>query len=261
MPATDSTAAVEAVFRIEFPRVVAALARACGGDLGLAEELAQDSLVDALRQWPSEGTPRNPGAWLTAVGKRKAIDRFRRDRVLASKYIEVGRALEVGASGVGVGGVGDVGVGAVGGGVLGDGDGAFDDEIEDDRLRLIFVACHPVLSVPARVALTLRLVGGLTVPEIARAYLDPEATVAQRIGRAKKTIAQAGVPFEVPIGEDPRRASAPCSKSSISSTTRATPPPRARTGCAPSSAPRRCGSGEGWPRWPPTRPRCTAWSR
>jgi predicted RNA polymerase sigma factor len=176
---------VEAVFRIEFPRVVAALARATGGDLGLAEELAQDSLVDALRQWPLEGMPRNPGAWLTAVGKRKAIDRFRRDRVLAAKYAEVGRALEAGSSGLG-----------------GEVDGAFDDEIEDDRLRLIFVACHPVLAVPARVALTLRLVGGLTVPEIARAYLDAEATVAQRIVRAKKTIAQAGVPFEVPVGQD-----------------------------------------------------------
>src|SRR5580704_17691260 len=105
MSATDSTAAVEAVFRIEFPRVVAALARATGGDLGLAEELAQDSLVDALRQWPSEGTPRNPGAWLTAVGKRKAIDRFWRDRVLAAKYAEVGRGLVVGSVGVGAGAV------------------------------------------------------------------------------------------------------------------------------------------------------------
>ncbi|HWD54853.1 MAG TPA: RNA polymerase sigma factor [Acidimicrobiales bacterium] len=200
MSATDSTAAVEAVFRIEFPRVVAALARACGGDLGLAEDLAQDSLVDALRQWPSEGTPRNPGAWLTAVGKRKAIDRFRRDRVLAAKYAEVGRALEAGASRVGVGAGAGAGGGVGAGG--GDFDGAFDEEIEDDRLRLIFVACHPVLAVRARVALTLRLVGGLTVPEIARAYLDPEATVAQRIVRAKKTIARAGVPFEVPVGED-----------------------------------------------------------
>jgi RNA polymerase sigma factor (sigma-70 family) len=192
--ATDSTAAVEAVFRIEFPRVVAALARACGGDLGLAEDLAQDALVDALAQWPTEGTPRNPGAWLTAVGKRKAIDRFRRDRVLASKYAELGRSAgaDVGGGGGGGGGA-DVGAEAV---------AAFDDEIEDDRLRLIFVACHPVLAVPARVALTLRLVGGLTVPEIARAYLDQEATVAQRIVRAKKTIAAAGVPFEVPVGED-----------------------------------------------------------
>jgi predicted RNA polymerase sigma factor len=191
--ATDSTAAVEAVFRIEFPRVVAVLARACGGDLGLAEELAQDALVDALAQWPAEGTPRNPGAWLTAVGKRKAVDRFRRDRVLASKYEELGR--------VGVGGMGGVG-GDDGVGVEPEFVAAFDDEIEDDRLRLIFVACHPVLAMQARVALTLRLVGGLTVPEIARAYLDQEATVAQRIVRAKKTIASAGVPFEVPSAED-----------------------------------------------------------
>jgi predicted RNA polymerase sigma factor len=185
---TDSTAAVEAVFRIEFPRVVAALARACGGDLGLAEDLAQDALVDALAQWPSEGTPRNPGAWLTAVGKRKAIDRFRRDRVLASKYAELGRSVDSG--------------GGAGGGDGPDLVAAFEDEIQDDRLRLIFVACHPVLAMPARVALTLRLVGGLTVLEIARAYLDQEATVAQRIVRAKKTIAAAGVPFEVPSVED-----------------------------------------------------------
>jgi RNA polymerase sigma factor (sigma-70 family) len=196
--ATDSTAAVEAVFRIEFPRVVAALARACGGDLGLAEELAQDALVDALAQWPGEGTPRNPGAWLTAVGKRKAIDRFRRDRVLASKYAEVARS--EGIDGVAGGGGGTGGTG--GAGVEPDFVAAFEDEIEDDRLRLIFVACHPVLAMPARVALTLRLVGGLTVPEIARAYVVQEATVAQRIVRAKKTIAAAGVPFEVPTGED-----------------------------------------------------------
>jgi RNA polymerase sigma factor (sigma-70 family) len=184
--ATDSTAAVEAVFRIEFPRVVAVLARACGGDLGLAEDLAQEALVDAMAQWPSEGTPRNPGAWLTTVGKRKAIDRFRRDRVLASKYEELGRSVGDGKDG----------------GVEIAFDAAFDDEIEDDRLRLIFVACHPVLAMPSRVALTLRMVGGLTVPEIARAYLDAEATVAQRIVRAKKTIAAADVPFEVPSGED-----------------------------------------------------------
>ncbi|HSZ35678.1 MAG TPA: RNA polymerase sigma factor [Acidimicrobiales bacterium] len=187
MSATDSTAAVEAVFRIEFPRVVAVLARACGGDLGLAEELAQDALADAVAQWPAEGTPRNPGAWLTAVGKRKAIDRFRRDRVLAAKYAELGRS-----AGVGSWGEADDEVGS---------EVAFDEEIEDDRLRLIFVACHPVLAMPARVALTLRLVGGLTVPEIARAYLDQEPTVAQRIVRAKRTIASAGVPFEVPSGE------------------------------------------------------------
>jgi RNA polymerase sigma factor (sigma-70 family) len=186
VPATDSTAAIEAVFRMEFPQVVASLTRAVG-DIGLAEELAQDALVDALRQWPRDGTPRNPAAWLTAVGKRKAIDRFRRDRTLRTKYARLGRELEFGST------------------IAGETDGALDldpERIDDDRLRLIFVACHPVLPVPARVALTLRLVGGLTTMEIARAYVLPEPTVAQRIVRAKKTIAKAGVPFEVPTGDD-----------------------------------------------------------
>jgi RNA polymerase sigma-70 factor, ECF subfamily len=187
VPATDSTAAVEAVFRIEFPRVVASLTHAVG-DIGLAEELAQDALVDALRQWPRDGTPRNPGAWLTAVGKRKAVDLFRRDRTLRAKYATLGRDLESAA-------------GTTGDPI--DDSADFDPErIDDDRLRLIFVACHPVLPVPARVALTLRLVGGLTTAEIARAYVVPEPTVAQRIVRAKKTIADAGVPFEVPTGDD-----------------------------------------------------------
>ena len=185
MPATDSTAAIEAVYRIEFPRVVATLARRVG-DIGLAEDLAQEALVDALRQWPRDGTPANPGAWLTAVGKRKAIDLFRRDRTLAAKYAQVGRALESD---------GPAGVEALA-------DVESEEEIQDDQLRLIFVACHPLLSVPARVALTLRLVGGLTVPEIARAYVVPEPTIAQRIVRAKKTVAKAGVPFEVPSGDD-----------------------------------------------------------
>jgi RNA polymerase sigma factor (sigma-70 family) len=185
--ATDSTPAIEAVYRIEFPRVVAVLV-AFTGDISLAEELAQDALVDALRQWPRDGTPKSPGAWLTSVAKRKAIDAFRRDRTLQAKYAHIGRELEVEAE-------------------LGYGDdpvlrGVSSDEIDDDRVRLIFVACHPVLSMTARVALTLRLVGGLTVPEIARAYVVPEATIAQRIVRAKKTIARAGVPFEVPVGED-----------------------------------------------------------
>ncbi len=186
MSATDSTAAIEAVFRMEFPRVVAALA-AFVGDIGLAEELAQDALVDALRQWPREGTPRHPGAWLTTVGKRTAVDLFRRNSALSRKYAQLGRDLELAVAGPG-------------------GGDAFDpaaaEDIVDDRLRLMFVACHPVLSVPARTALTLRLVGGLTTTEIARAYVVPEPTIAQRIVRAKKTIAAAGVPFEVPIGED-----------------------------------------------------------
>jgi len=172
---------------MEFPRVVAALA-AFVGDIGLAEELAQDALVDALRQWPREGTPRNPGAWLTTVGKRKAVDLFRRNRTLESKYAQLSRELQAAVPG------------HDGAGVEIDPDSSKD--IPDDRLRLIFVACHPLLPVTARVALTLRLVGGLTVPEIARAYVVPEPTIAQRIVRAKKTIAKAGVPFEVPTGEE-----------------------------------------------------------
>jgi RNA polymerase sigma factor (sigma-70 family) len=178
--ATDSTTVIETVFRIEFPRLVAGLARYVN-DIGLAEELAQDALVDALRQWPGEGTPRNPGAWLMTVAKRKAIDRIRRDRVLEDKQAQIA-TLAPSEQLVP--------------------EHRLDDEIGDDRLRLMFVACHPVLSVPARVALTLRLLGGLTTTEIARAYLVPEATIAQRIVRAKKTIASAHVPFEVPEGAE-----------------------------------------------------------
>ena len=183
MPVAGSTTVVETVFRMEFPRVVATLAR-MANDLDLAEELAQEALVDALRQWPRDGVPDNPGAWLTAVGKRKAIDRFRRDRTLADKYAQLGRALELeGADSAGPSGL--------------------DEEVlDDDRLRLIFVACHPVLPLVSRVALTLRLVGGLTTAEIARAYVVPEATIAQRIVRAKRAIAKAGVPFEVPGGDE-----------------------------------------------------------
>ena len=183
MPLADSTAAIEAAYRVEFPKVVAVLA-SFTGDIALAEDLAQDALADALRQWPRDGTPHNPGAWLTAVGKRKAIDAFRRQRTLAAKYAQIGRELQAHSA-------------------LGDRDDATLDavsseEIDDDRVRLIFVACHPILALPVRVALTLRLVGGLTVPEIARAYVVPEATIAQRIVRAKKAIARAGVLF----GED-----------------------------------------------------------
>jgi len=181
---SESRAAVEAVVRIEFARLVAGLTR-YAGDVGLAEELAQDALVAALEQWPESGVPRNAGAWLMTVGKRRAIDRFRRDRRLQQKYAELGRDLEVARAGDAV-----------------EFDRAFSDHIDDDVLRLIFTACHPVLSVQARVALTLRLLGGLTTAEIARAYLVPESTIAQRIVRAKKAIAQAGVPFEVPAGDD-----------------------------------------------------------
>jgi RNA polymerase sigma-70 factor (ECF subfamily) len=181
--AADPTTSVETVFRMEFPRVVAALAR-MANDLDVAEELAQEALVDALRQWPRDGVPANPGAWLTAVGKRKAIDRVRRDRRLANKYAQLGRMLELESAQTGA-------------------PSDLDKEsLDDDRLRLMFVACHPLLPLASRVALTLRLVGGLTTAEIARAYLVPEPTIAQRIVRAKRAIAKAGVPFEVPSAEE-----------------------------------------------------------
>lgn len=181
----EATAVVEAVFRIESARIIAAAARIVR-DVGLAEELAQDALVAALEQWPRDGVPDNPGAWLTATAKRRAIDLVRRREVYARKLAEVGRSLEDVPAPEPV-------------------DPADPESIDDDLLRLIFTACHPVLSAPARIALTLRLLGGLTTPEIARAFLVPEPTVAQRIVRAKRTLAKAGVPFEVPYGEDRAR--------------------------------------------------------
>jgi RNA polymerase sigma-70 factor (ECF subfamily) len=180
----ETAGAVEAVVRMEFGRLIGGLMRYTG-DVALAEELAQDALVAAIEQWPQSGVPRNAGAWLMTVAKRRAIDRFRRDRQLERKYSEIGRDLRAGGDAVEP----DVDVDEA-------------DEIDDDLLRLVFTACHPVLPVPSRVALTLRLLGGLTTVEIARAYLLPEATIAQRIVRAKKTIAKAKVPFEVPTGED-----------------------------------------------------------
>jgi RNA polymerase sigma-70 factor (ECF subfamily) len=169
---------------MEFARLVAGLSRYTG-DVGIAEELAQDALVAALEQWPESGVPRNAGAWLMTVGKRRAVDLFRRNRLLERRYAEIGRDLL-----------------AIGEGSTPDFDYVLSDDIDDDLLRLMFTACHPVLSVPARVALTLRLLGGLSTAEIARAYLVPEPTIAQRIVRAKKTIAKAQVPFEVPSGQE-----------------------------------------------------------
>ena len=184
-------AAIETVIRLESPRLIAGLAHYTG-DIGLAEDLAQDAVVAALEQWPAEGVPRNPGAWLTTVAKRRAIDSFRRSSDLNRKYAELGRTLA-----------------AEGGAWTPDFDRAFSDDIDDDLLRLIFTACHPLLSVPSRVALTLRLLGGLTTAEIARAYLVPEPTIAQRIVRAKKALSTADVPFEVPAADQraPRLAS------------------------------------------------------
>ncbi|MFE6024074.1 RNA polymerase sigma factor [Streptomyces niveus] len=174
--------AVEAVFRIEQARIIAAVARVVR-DVGIAEELAQDALVAALEQWPESGVPDNPGAWLMTTARRRAIDLVRRRETYARKLAEVGRALE------------DTGPPP-------EPAEADADEIADDLLRLVFVSCHPVLSTEARVALTLRLLGGLGTDEIARAFLVPEATVAQRIVRAKRALAKAGVPFEVPYGAE-----------------------------------------------------------
>jgi len=173
--------AVEAVWRIEAPRLVAGLTRLVG-DLGLAEDLAQDALVAALEQWPDDGVPHNPGAWLMTVGKRRAVDLIRRDQNYARKLEQVARDLET-AEQTAEGEPGQA---------------ADAPEIEDDLLRLVFIACHPVLTPQARTALTLRLLGGLTTAEIARAYLVPEATIAQRIVRAKRTLAEREVPFELP---------------------------------------------------------------
>jgi RNA polymerase sigma factor (sigma-70 family) len=182
--ASDAHRAIDAVFRIESARLIAGLARLVR-DVGLAEELAQDALVAALERWPESGIPDNPGAWLMATARRRAIDRLRRDKRLSRKHEELGHAIEVQQEMAAP-----------------DLDAALDDDIGDDLLRLVFTACHPILSTEARVALTLRLLGGLTTEEIARAYLVPEPTVAQRIVRAKRTLAEARVPFEVPRGAE-----------------------------------------------------------
>ena len=175
---------IEAVWRIESAKIVARLARSTG-DLGLAEELAQDALVAALERWPADGVPANPGAWLMATAKNRAIDRVRRHRHAERKHAELARDPEAAPRHPA-----DEIVAAL------------DDDVGDDLLRLIFAACHPVLAAEARVALTLRVVGGLTTAEIARAFLVPEATMAQRLVRAKRALARARVPFEVPRGEE-----------------------------------------------------------
>ncbi|MFI2299033.1 RNA polymerase sigma factor [Actinacidiphila glaucinigra] len=182
----DARRAIEAVWRIESARVIAGVARIVR-DIGVAEELAQDALVAALEQWPGAGVPDNPGAWLTATAKHRAIDLVRRKEVFARKLRELGHTLEGG-------GAYEPDFAAA--------EAAADGDIEDDLLRLVFTTCHPVLSTEARVALTLRLLGGLTTAEIARAFLVPEATVAQRIVRAKRTLAKADVPFEQPHGPE-----------------------------------------------------------
>ena len=189
--ATDTHEAIDAVWRIESAKLIAGLARIVR-DIGVAEDLAHDALVAALEQWPESGVPNNPGAWLMATGKHRAIDYFRRNKRVEQKHVELGHELEAEQERA-----------------VPDLDAALDDDIGDDLLRLVFTACHPVLSTDARVALTLRMVGGLTTDEIARAFLVSEPTVAQRIVRAKRTLAREQVPFEVPRGIDraPRLAS------------------------------------------------------
>jgi RNA polymerase sigma factor (sigma-70 family) len=187
MSASETHRAIDAVWRIEFPRLVAGLTRMVG-DVGLAEDLAQEALLAALERWPASGVPDKPGAWLMATAKRRAIDLLRRLKMLERKRSselphELGAEPETSPP---------------------DLDGAIDDPVGDDLLRLVFIACHPVLSTEARVALTLRLLGGLTTEEIARAFLVPEPTIAQRIVRAKRTLAETRVPFEVPRGADLR---------------------------------------------------------
>ena len=178
--ATDPHSTIETVFRIESPRIIAAVARLVR-DIGIAEELAQDALVAALEQWPRDGVPDNPGAWLMATARHRAVDLIRRRENYARKLQEIGRTLETTAPPE---------------------EPPAPDDIDDDLLRLVFTTCHPVLSPEARTALTLRLLGGLTTPEIARAFLAPEPTIAQRIVRAKRTLATKNIAFEVPYGPD-----------------------------------------------------------
>ena len=182
MSATETNRAIEATYRIEAPRLIAGLTRIVR-DVGLAEELAQDALIVALKNWPEGGVPANPGAWLMTTAKRRALDYFRHNKMAARKLDALAYDIETDKDEP-------------------DPDEALDDEVGDNLLSLIFTSCHPVLSTEARAALTLRLIGGLTTDEIARAFLVPEPTIAQRIVRAKRTLAEAGLPFEVPRGAD-----------------------------------------------------------
>ena len=183
----DISKSIEDVWKVESTRLIAAIARVTG-DIGIAEELAQDALVAALERWPGEGLPENPAAWLMTAAKRRAIDTLRRGQMLVQKHEEIARELEAQQQRLGE---------AM--------DLALDQVIDDDVLRLIFTACHPILSMEGRIALTLRLIGGLTTSEIARAFLVPEKTMGQRVFRAKKTLSEAHVPFETPSGDELRR--------------------------------------------------------
>ncbi len=183
MASNDLHRTIEAIWRIESARLIASLARRARGDVGLAEEIAQDAFVLALQQWPTSGIPDNPGAWLMSTAKHRLIDRLRRDQRLGEKREQIARERSEASAAP-------------------DLDAALDDDIGDDLLRLVFTTCHPILATEARAALTLRLLGGLTTDEIARAFLSPEPTIAQRIVRAKRTLSEKKVPFEVPRGAE-----------------------------------------------------------
>ena len=239
---TDTHGAIDAVWRIESAKVIAGLARIVH-DVGLAEDLAQEALVTALEQWPKSGVPDNPGAWLMATAKHRAIDQLRRKTLLDRKHEELGREvavreMEVPNLEAALDATLDAGAGVR---IATQPDG------DDDLLRLVFIACHPVLAREARAALTLRLLGGLTTEEIARAFLVPEPTIAQRIVRAKRTLAEKQVPFETPRGNELASRLASVLEVSTSFSTKATPRPRAMIGCARRCAMTRYGWAAFWP--------------
>jgi RNA polymerase sigma factor (sigma-70 family) len=225
---------LDALWRMESPRLVARIARMTG-DIDTAEELAQDVLIAALQRWPHDGMPDNPAAWLMATAKHRAIDHLRQRALHAGKQAEYAAELQL------------HGAGMVHDSTDDHADAHADDDIGDDLLRLVFVACHPALPLESRVALTLRLLGGLTTAEIARAFLQPEATVAQRIVRAKRTLAEKQVPFEVPrkaaLAE---RLDAVLEVIYLVFTTKAMRQAPAKTGCGPRCARKRCGWGACW---------------
>src|SRR5271163_270608 len=240
---SDTYSAVDAVWRIESPRLIAGLMRITR-DVDAAEDLAHDALVAALEQWPTEGVPSNPGAWLMAAAKHRAIDLVRRRSLLDRKHSELGRELEEKQEKS-----------------VPDYVSALDDDIGDDLLRLIFTSCHPVLGADAQLALTLRLIGGLTTSEIARAFLVPEPSIAQRIVRAKRTLADAHVPFEVPRGAELSARLANVLQVIYLISTKATRRRLLTTGAAPRCAKTPCASAASSPNFRRRSRRCTASSR